>query len=63
MVQQLPTTSIFFKVAVNGNFSDEKRLTYSIPQCSCSGANLFNLYCSMLNDVVPLDLHLKWIHR
>ena len=29
-----------------------------MPQGSCLGANLLNLYCSMLNDVVPLDLHL-----
>ena len=48
-----------FKVAVNGKYSEEKQLTYSIPQGSCSGANLFNVYCSMFNDVVPLDLHLN----
>ena len=47
------------KVAVNGMYSEEKQLTYSIPQGSCLGANLFNLYCSMLNDVVPSDLHLS----
>ena len=39
-----------FKVAVNGKYSEEKQLTYSVPQVSCSGAYLFNLYCS--NDVV-----------
>ena len=48
-----------FKVAVNGKYSDKKQLTYSVPQGSCSGAYLFNLYCSTLNDIVPLDLHLS----
>ena len=48
-----------FKVAVNGKYSDEKQLTYSVPQGSCSGAYLFNLYCSTLNDIVPSDLHLS----
>ena len=48
-----------FKVAVNRKYSDEKQLTYSVPQGSCSGAYLFNLYCSTLNDIVPSDLHLS----
>ena len=48
-----------FKVEVNGKYSDEKQLTYSVPQGSCSGAYLFNLYCSTLNDVVPSDPHLS----
>ena len=48
-----------FKVAVNGKYSDEKQLTYSVPQDSCSGAYLFNLYCSTLNDIIPSDLHLS----
>ena len=41
-----------FKVAVNVKYSEEKQLTYSIPQGCCLGANLFNLYCSMLTDVL-----------
>ena len=48
-----------FKVSVNGKYSDEKQLTYSVPQGSCSGAYLFNLYCSTLNDILPSDLHLS----
>ena len=48
-----------FKVVVNGKYSEEKQLTYSVPQGSCSGAYLFNLHFSKLNDVVPLDLHLS----
>ena len=30
-----------------------------MPQGSCSGAYLFNLYCSTLNDIIPSDLHLS----
>ena len=48
-----------FKVAVNRKYSDEKQLTYSVPQGSCSGAYMFNLYCSTLNDIIPSDLHLS----
>ena len=48
-----------FKVAVNGKYSDEKQLTYSVPLGSCSGTCLFNLYCSTLNDIIPSDLHLS----
>ena len=48
-----------FKVAVNGKYSEEKQLSCSVSQGSCSGTELFNLYCSMLNDVVPSDLHLS----
>ena len=48
-----------FKVAVNGQYSDEKQLTYSVPQGSCSGAYLFNLYCSTLNVTVPSGLYLS----
>ena len=48
-----------FKVAVNGKYSDEKQLTYSVPWGSCSDAYLVNLYCSTLNDIVPSDQHLS----
>ena len=30
-----------------------------MPQGSCAGANIFNLYCSPLQDVVPDNLHLS----
>ena len=42
-----------------GNILMKKQLTYSVPQGSCTDAYLFNLHCSMLNDIVPLDLHLS----
>ena len=48
-----------FKVAVEGVYSKDKDLTVSVPQGSCAGAAIFNLYCSPLEDVVPNNLQLS----
>ena len=49
-----------FKVLIDSKHcSKEQDLDVSLPQGSCTGANLFNLYCSPLKDVVPTDLHLS----
>ena len=48
-----------FKVTVNGAYSKERDLEVSVLQGSCVGANIFNLYCSSLQDVVPDDLQLS----
>ena len=48
-----------FRVTVNGVCSKDRDLTVSVPQGSCAGANIFNLYCSPLQDVVPKDLQLS----
>ena len=48
-----------FKVTINGKYSSDKDLTISIPQGSCAGANIFNLYCLPLQEVVPHDLQLS----
>ena len=48
-----------FKVTVNGAYSKERDLEVSVPQGSCVGANIFNLYCSPLQDVIPEDLQLS----
>ena len=48
-----------FKVTVNGAYSKDRDLTVSVPQGSCVGANIFNLYCSPLQDVVPDDVQLS----
>ena len=44
-----------FKVALKGIYSKECNLEVSVPQGSCEGASIFNLYCSPLQDVVPND--------
>ena len=49
-----------FKVLIDSKHcSKVKDLDVSVPQGSCAGANLFNLYCSPLKDVVPIDLQLS----
>ena len=48
-----------FKVTINGNYSSDKDLTVSVPQGSCARANIFNLYCSPLHEVIPSDLLLS----
>ena len=45
-----------FKVTINGNYSSDKDLSVSVPQGSCAGANIFNLYCSLLYEEIPTDL-------
>ena len=48
-----------FKVTINGQYSKPRDLAVSVPQGSCAGANIFNLYCSPLQDVVPSSLQLS----
>lgn len=48
-----------FKVAVNGTYSNERNLEVSVLQESCVGADIFNLYCSPLQEGVPEDLELS----
>ena len=45
-----------FKVIVKSMYSKERNLEVSVPQGSCAGANIFNLYCLPLQDMVPPDL-------
>ena len=46
-------------MVTEGTYSCEKNLTVSVPQGSCVGAAIFNLYCSPLEDVVPKHLQLS----
>ena len=48
-----------FKVYVENTYSSEIGLKYSVPQGSCTSANVFNLYCAPLGDVVSPDLSLS----
>ena len=42
------------QVMIGKEFSSERDLPFSVPQGSCAGAQLFNLYCSTLHEVVIL---------
>ena len=52
-----------FNVLINNSFSKEISLKYSVPQGSVAGANVFNLYCGTLSDVILTDLTVKWLCR
>lgn len=47
------------KVQVGSSVSDVRTFGFSVPQGSTSGANLFNLYSSTLEEVIPADLCLN----
>ena len=40
------------QVMIGKELSSERNLPFSVPQGSCTGAQLFNLYCSTLHEVV-----------
>ena len=48
-----------FKVVINGTYSEEQNLTVSVPQGSCVRANIFNLYCALLEEVIPSNLQIS----
>ena len=48
-----------FKVVIGDKYSKPHGLTVSVPQGSCAGASIFNLYCSTLHEIIPKDLTLS----
>ena len=46
------------KVKIGKTYSERKELAFSVPQWSCSGANLFNLHCGTIREVVNPSLNL-----
>ena len=49
-VSYVPPRSL--QVMIGKELSSERNLPFSVPQGSCTGAQLFNLYCSTLHEVV-----------
>ena len=47
------------KVTINSTYSTEHDLDVSVPQGSCAGANVFNLYCSPLSEEIAPNLQLS----
>ena len=45
-----------YHVVIEGHRSKDINLTVSVPQGSCAGANIFNLYCAPLQDIIPSHL-------
>ena len=48
-----------FKVVIDNKYSKPCDLEVSIPQGSCAGVSIFNLYCSTLHEIIPPDLSLS----
>ena len=42
-----------FKVHIGDEYLDSQKLSFGVPQGSCSGANIFTCYCSLINKEVP----------
>ena len=49
----------YFKVCIDGRYSESKKLTFNIPQGSCSGANLFSCYCLLITTAIPNSLDIN----
>ena len=49
----------YFKVCTDGKYSESKNLTFSVPQGSCSNANLLSCYCSLITTAIPNSLDLN----
>ena len=46
------------KIKIGEAYSERKKLTFSVPQGSCSGANFFNMSCSTISKVLDPNLGL-----
>ena len=42
-----------FKVCIGDEYSESQKSSFRVPQGSCSGANIFTCYCSLINKEVP----------
>ena len=49
----------YFKICIDSKHSGSKNLTFSIGQGSCSGANLFSCYCSLITTVILSSLDIN----
>ena len=47
------------KICIDGNYSEPVELQFSIPQGSCSGANLFCCCCSLITSCIPPQLNIN----
>ena len=47
------------KVSIGKEYSSKQNPPFSVPQGSCAGAQIFSLYCSIIQEVInpPLNLH------
>ena len=48
-----------FKVCIQRKYSKPKILDFSVPQGSCSGANMFTCYCILIENIIPHDTEIN----
>ena len=48
-----------FKVVIDNKYSKPQSLDVSVPQGSCAGVSIFNLYCLTLHEIIPQNLTLS----
>ena len=48
-----------FKVCIGDEYSESQKLSFGVPQGSCSGANIFTYYCSLINKEVPESISIN----
>ena len=48
-----------FKVCIGDEYSEPQQLSFAVPQGSCSGANIFTCYCSLINKEVPKSVSIN----
>ena len=48
-----------FKVHIGDAYSESQQLNFSVPQGSCSRANIFTIYCALINKVVPNSISIN----
>ena len=48
-----------FKVCIDGHYSTPRNLSFSVPQGSASGANIFTAYCASLSGKIAKSVNLQ----
>ena len=48
-----------FKVCIGDEYSESQRLSFGVPQGSCSRGNIFTCYCSLINKKVPESISIN----
>ena len=47
-----------FKVCINGSYSTDRKLAYSVPQGSCAGPVFYNAYASTMSTITSEDIQI-----
>ena len=48
-----------FKVHIGDEYSESQKISFGVPQGSCSGVNILTCYCSLINREVPESISIN----